>query len=68
MFCKEQQEKNQRVLSVFSVFYLLCYTWHILYFHTFVLFLLNGLRRVVQSVGTYVECQKLLSVTYSHRD
>ena len=55
--------KRRRRRANVSVFHLLCYTWHILYFHNFVLLLVNGLKRVAQSVGIYIECQKLLSVS-----
>ena len=33
-------------------------------FHNFVLFLVNGLRRVAESVGIYIEYQKFLSVSF----
>ena len=62
MFCEEEQEKNQ-CFCVSSALY--C---SVLYFHNFVLFLLNGLRRVAQSVGIYSECQQLLSVSYPCRE
>ena len=47
---------------------MLCYTCDILYFYNFVLFLLEELQRVAQSVGIYIECEMLLSVSYTCRE